>query len=237
MSSHSSCSFCSSSTTMSRRAIESASVTARVTAHRERTRHFTRGRPARYGSHSRRGRVRACPAHTACGQSTLGAADVAGAGDDDLLSEVVRIGVGLRWRRLVLCGCRCRHERERDDERVEPKVHRFPGAFRLTVRSARDAYTWGTSSCGRQRDFRLDGAAAAGFALEEERAAELANALAHVDEAHASGVAGAAGDEPDAVVADGQANDASGAGEPDADLRRLRVLRDVAERLLRDAVE
>src|SRR6266542_3263787 len=93
------------------------------------------------------------------------------------------------------------------------------------------------TSCGRQRDFRLDRAAAAGFALEEERAAKLANALAHVDEAHASGVAGAAGDEPDAVVADGQANDVSGAGEPDADLRRLRVLRDVAERLLRDAVE
>src|SRR5262249_42626754 len=60
-----------------------------------------------------------------------------------------------------------------------------------------------------QRDFRPDRAAAAGFTLEEERAAELANALAHADEADASGVAGAAGDEPDAVVGDDQANDAS----------------------------
>src|SRR5262249_53154419 len=88
-----------------------------------------------------------------------------------------------------------------------------------------------------ERDFRADRRAAARFALELEPAVEVANALAHVDEAHASGIAGAAEDETDAIVGHDQANDFVGAQEPDANLLRLGVLCSVAQRFLRDAVE
>src|SRR6267142_3432907 len=94
-----------------------------------------------------------------------------------------------------------------------------------------------TRSCRAEGNLRANGRALSGSALELERPVQVANALAHVDEAHALRIAGATEHETDAVVGDGQANDCVGAHELDANLLRLRVLCSVAERFLRDAVE
>src|SRR5262249_38166213 len=67
-----------------------------------------------------------------------------------------------------------------------------------------------------ERDFCADGRAATGLRVELEPAVEVANALAHVDQAHASGIAGGAGNEADAIVGDDQTNDCVGAHELDA---------------------
>src|SRR6267142_2502854 len=110
---------------------------------------------------------------------------------------------------------RCRRDRRR---------RRWP---RCRARSSRRA----------EGDLRADGTAAAGSALDLERAVEIPNPFAHVDEAHASRFAGAAEDESDAIVGDGQANDRVGAHEADANLVRPGMLGSVPERFLRDAVE
>src|SRR5258705_96036 len=93
------------------------------------------------------------------------------------------------------------------------------------------------SSRRAEGDLRADGTAGPGAALELERAVELANTLAHADQAHASGIARMVGDETDAIIGDRQANDAVAAHQPDANLFRLRMLRNVAERFLHDAVD